>query len=55
MNVYNIYFESGDMYTCDGKEESDAIKELFMLYPDLAGKDVRKVELNSAYGHESTG
>ena len=41
------------MYTCAGKEESDARKELFIFYPALVGKDVFKVELNEAYDNSN--
>ena len=54
MNVYNIYYENGDMYTCAGKDESDAIKDLVSLYPTLAGADIRIVELNEAFTNEGS-
>ena len=49
MNVYNIWFENGDMYTSSGKDESDAMKELFSRYPFLTSADLLKIEPNGGY------
>ena len=46
MNVFNIYFENGDMYTSSGKEEGDALMKLIAMYPHLAGADIRTIEPN---------
>lgn len=52
MQVYNIYFENGYMYTTAGKNESDAIAELIKFYPHLAGADLLKVEPNGKTGDD---
>ena len=54
MNVYNVYFENGDMYTALGKSESDALLDLLRSYPALAGADIRTVEPNGETLDEST-
>ena len=46
MKVFNVFFMNGDMFTTSGKEESDALMELFNRHQHLDSDMMDRIELN---------